>query len=138
MNTFVRGIIPDKDGNRTYYLQQEDYKEEGLIWNFPGGLVEQGETPLEALKRELSEETGIILHDARLLGEYTGIYKDELWKGIVFLVTDYEGTPRKKETKTVDTRWFRETELTLGGVNSWVDKELEAAHFPLMRQAGGA
>ena len=35
-------------------------------WEFPGGMVEQGESLQEALKREIFEESGMVRRDYRL------------------------------------------------------------------------
>ncbi|GAB2843152.1 hypothetical protein GCM10027074_07100 [Streptomyces deserti] len=37
-------------------------------WGLPGGMVDHGEDPLRAARRELSEETGIVLDHLRFLG----------------------------------------------------------------------
>ncbi len=43
-------------------------------WEFPGGGVEWGETPFETLKREMKEETGLVVQDATLLGVHTHVW----------------------------------------------------------------
>ena len=40
-------------------------------WEFPGGVSEKGETPVETAKRELLEETGYAGTRAKLLASYT-------------------------------------------------------------------
>ena len=40
-------------------------------WGLPGGVMEPGESLLQALHREVAEETGLIIHVERLLGLYT-------------------------------------------------------------------
>ncbi|HKA09692.1 MAG TPA: NUDIX domain-containing protein [Candidatus Dormibacteraeota bacterium] len=41
---------------------------EGPIWTLPGGGIEHGEDPADAVLRELSEETGYVGRRVRLLG----------------------------------------------------------------------
>ncbi|WP_295047902.1 8-oxo-dGTP diphosphatase MutT [uncultured Paracoccus sp.] len=48
----------DADG-RVLLAQRPDGKSMAGLWEFPGGKVEQGETPEAALIRELHEELGI-------------------------------------------------------------------------------
>ncbi len=50
------GIVlarPTDDGHRTLLLRAWHH------WDFPKGLMEDGESPLEAAQREVEEETGI-------------------------------------------------------------------------------
>jgi 8-oxo-dGTP diphosphatase len=55
-------------------------------WEFPGGGIEWGETPLETLKREMKEETGLIVQDATLLGIHTHVWDLPTERVQVFLI----------------------------------------------------
>ena len=43
-------------------------------WDIPGGFLEEGEHPLEGLKRELREETGLEVEPIELLGIWMDTY----------------------------------------------------------------
>lgn len=53
----VAGVL-ERDG-RLLIGQRLAKDRHGLKWEFPGGKVEPGETPKDALRRELREELGI-------------------------------------------------------------------------------
>lgn len=46
-------------------------------FEFPGGKVENGETPLEAAKREVLEETGGIVQNIQYFGQYKVLGKEK-------------------------------------------------------------
>ncbi|MBO4528222.1 MAG: A/G-specific adenine glycosylase [Victivallales bacterium] len=47
------------DGDKLLILKRSDDQMLGGLWEFPGGKLEDGETPQQAVKREIMEETGL-------------------------------------------------------------------------------
>jgi 8-oxo-dGTP diphosphatase len=51
-----------------HVLMVKQYVDRGdIVWNFPGGGIENGESPEEAVIREVHEETGYIIEIIELL-----------------------------------------------------------------------
>ncbi|EYU15404.1 NUDIX domain-containing protein [Photorhabdus luminescens] len=58
----VGGIIRDQNGN-ILFLQRAPDESPPNLWEIPSGGVEKGENLLQALSREIEEETGLLLDD---------------------------------------------------------------------------
>lgn len=55
-----------KDGDR--YLLQDRIKKDWQGFTLPGGHIEPGESIVDAVVREMKEETGLTVHDPKLCG----------------------------------------------------------------------
>jgi len=57
------------------------------LWIAPGGKVEMGESPHETARRELVEETGLVVDDLRLRGFCTEVSPLPEWNWMLFIYT---------------------------------------------------
>jgi len=99
----VVAAIMEREG-RVLICQRRPGKAHALKWEFPGGKVEPGETPAQALARELEEELGIVGATGREMARYEYAYPGK--KPILlifFLVNDFSGEPRNRIFQEI--RW---------------------------------
>lgn len=91
----VRGIIFDDDGNIAMIYSRKYH-----FYKFPGGGIEGNETHLEALAREIKEETGMTLipSSVKEFGEVLRMQKkDEAKEDTIFIQYNYYYTCRVED-----------------------------------------
>jgi len=106
----VAAALVDVD-NRVLLAQRPEGKSMAGLWEFPGGKVDEGETPEAALIRELHEELGIDTRES-CLAPFTFAshsYDDFHLIMPLYVIRTWQGTPTAKENQALT--WVRATKL---------------------------
>ena len=117
------GIIRNAAGE-IYITQRAADAHMAHKWEFPGGKIEAGETPQDAVIRELQEEVGITATSLQQFDKLEYQFSDRhitLW---FWLVDGWEGEPWGKEGQP--GRWVVQQEL--------VAEEFPPANAPVIEK----
>lgn len=108
------GIIRNEFG-QIYLTQRLEGQDFAQALEFPGGKVDFGETPEDALKRELEEEIGIHVLSAFPYESFRFDYPTKVIEFFFYLVEEWVGEPFGRE----------------GQEGFWVDQaDLDESEFP--------
>jgi len=111
------GIITRRVRDLTQILMGQRCGKHGPgTWSLPGGWMEHGETPEEAVVREIAEETDLVVGVVRgvySVRQYRIPYTNTIFKSgvqsltLFFVIDEWVGTPRVMEPdKCKEWRWF--------------------------------
>jgi ADP-ribose pyrophosphatase len=101
------------DKKRILLVRQYRLPAEKYLWELPAGKVDPGETPLQAARRELAEETGYKARKWTRLASYfasPGFVQERMTIYLATGLTAGRATPMDDEQ--IEARWFTRKELS--------------------------
>ncbi len=104
-------MVPVLDTDQLILIKQYRYGSKDLLWEFPAGTINPGETPLQCAKREIEEEIG---------------YKAKSWGKLISCYSS-------PHFSTEMVHCFVATDLIKTKINPDDDEIIEAKVFPLKK-----
>jgi ADP-ribose pyrophosphatase YjhB (NUDIX family) len=105
---------------------------EADVWVPPGGSIDPGERPADAVARETWEETGLLVRPLAIVGVYGGPEFEVTYGNgdrVGYVMTVFEcgvvgGELRPDGEETRELRYFAETEIATLATPEWVGRVL--------------
>ena len=117
---FIGTLIFVRDGSKVLLIRKKTGHGLGKV-NGPGGKLETGETLKTCAIRELAEETGLIVRDARCVAELRFVdQKGPQWLGFAFITDSWTGT--LEQTNEADPFWVEIDQIPYEQM--WPDDEI--------------
>lgn len=107
----VVGAIIENKKNEIFCALRSPEMSLANYWEFPGGKIEVGETPEQALEREIQEEFACTIHVGEKVEDTTYEYEKVIVRLETYKAKLVEGQPTALEHAA--TKWVPRDELTL-------------------------
>ena len=105
-------IMPVDAKKRVLLVRQYRLPARKFLWELPAGKIDEGETPLQAAKRELKEETGCKAKKWLKLAEFypsPGFLAEKMTIYLAQELVEGEATPMDDER--IEKQWFSVKEI---------------------------
>src|SRR5215831_16466989 len=105
-------MMPVDEKKRILLVKQYRLPAERYLWELPAGRVDPGETPLQAARRELAEETGYKARKWTKLASFwvsPGYVQERM---TIYVAEELkEGTASPMEDERIETGWFTRRQI---------------------------
>ena len=128
-------VIKSVDSGRVLLSQRTPFSDdpEGVYgrWEFPGGSIEDGQTPFESAMREFTEETGLTLPEG---WRVDGCYENKNYIAIIVLVPGESWTTNAEllDFETMGIGWFHPDQIDGSDI---AREEMDKTEWDMVREA---